>query len=316
MSSAQGTETPVTVVGIVAPAAPTAAENTGQPQQVGTSAGPTATSTPQPYPTSSNVSYTQHDQQTQQPPPPPPRPMDYSGDYTTNNKNERGFFSFLDFSSRKTNTHHNLHQQNNNNNQAISSYEPMAGTSVPPPPSNTASNNPYASLPMGWSTAVDPQDGRIYYYEVATGQRSWHHPYAAMPPAQNMTNPNQTRGSTNNPHGYYTNDGINDRNMSMMMHADHNPRYAHSRPDNHQCSAVAALLLCFPLGLFAVYHSWQTDVAWKAGRYGDAVTHARQTPQYASWGIMIGSIYWILWFFFRRGNGEWDWPDFGNMFND
>ena len=176
---------------------------------------------------------------------------------------------------------------------------------APPPPCNSSSS-PYSTIPPGWATAADPKDGRLYYIEQSTGRTSWTHPNAPSPQPSYPSNRN----------GVMTPNYYENIDPTMMVHADHNPRWAHRRPDNHQCSAVAAFILCFPLGVFALYHSWQTDEAWKQGRYGDAIVHARQTPQYASWGIAIGSIFWILWFFFKRGNDEWEWPELGNLFND
>ena len=47
-----------------------------------------------------------------------------------------------------------------------------------------------ASLPEGWSSAVDPTYNHVYYFNVSTGQRIWEKPAAAPksapaePPAQ------------------------------------------------------------------------------------------------------------------------------------
>ena len=190
----------------------------------------------------------------------------------------------------------------------------------PPPRSLEHSHNPYSILPPGWATAVDPHDGRIYYYERASGQTSWAHPSANQ---KNHHHPHHNTGGvpsalplsppppsssflpSNNPGQLYP---------YNTTHADYDPRWARSRPDNHQCSAVTALVLFFPLGIFAIYHSYKTDASWKAGKYGDAVVHARQAKQYASWGTTLGILFWILWFFFRRGKGEWEWPNVGEWF--
>ncbi|KAL7574987.1 hypothetical protein ACA910_010805 [Epithemia clementina (nom. ined.)] len=200
---------------------------------------------------------------------------------------------------------------------------PPTPTSPPRLPPNPNYDHPYSAIPPGWSTAVDPQDGRIYYWELATGQRSWTHPLAPPPPPSSSNLPVSIRtrggpggGGNSRGGGYYMNHATIMEHDFLAHANDEHPRFAHRRPDNHQCSAVAAVVLCFPLGILALYHSWQTDVAWKGGRYGDSVVHARQAPQYASWGIAIGSIFWMLWFFFRRGNDQWMWPDWSQLFHD
>jgi hypothetical protein len=37
-------------------------------------------------------------------------------------------------------------------------------------------------LPAGWHAAVDPTYSRVYYYNPATGERTWERPAAALPP--------------------------------------------------------------------------------------------------------------------------------------
>lgn len=85
-----------------------------------------------------------------------------------------------------------------------------------------------------------------------------------------------------------------------------NPFHATRKPDTHECNAVVALILFPPLGLLAIYHSLSVNPAWESGRYGDAVTHSRQAPKYASFATCVGIGFWIWYFFFRGG---FDWPD-------
>ena len=133
---------------------------------------------------------------------------------------------------------------------------------------------------------VDPQDGRIYYVELSTGRKSWQHPLAPPPP-QPRAQPFSSNRNLTTMNGFYDKDASNEI-IDIMIHADNNPRYAYRRPENHQCSAVAPTVLHFPLGLFALYHSRQTDLAWKKGRYGDAINHARQN----STTRKLGNCHW------------------------
>jgi hypothetical protein len=88
------------------------------------------------------------------------------------------------------------------------------------------------------------------------------------------------------------------------------PFSASRRPENHQCYAVTALILCFPLGVCAVLQSIMVDRAWEQGKYGDAVNHSRQASNYACFGTFVGVCFWIYWLLFHEGNQLFKWPDF------
>ena len=51
----------------------------------------------------------------------------------------------------------------------------------PPPPAHPRTMNDWSIVPPGWSTAVSPEDGQMYYYEQATGRTSWTHPAYEVP---------------------------------------------------------------------------------------------------------------------------------------
>lgn len=196
---------------------------------------------------------------------------------------------------------------------------------IAPPPmeSQSSGGNPFATLPPGWTTEADPKDGRLFYWHAASQTSTWTHPNA---PASS-TNKNATKDFMGGPRSpddssfHYvpapsatSTPNISDKaaggtNNAVPLPPAENPYMASRRPDNHQCGAIAALILCPPLGIFALYHSVRVDQCWKAGQYSDAIIHSRQSPQFSSWGMMIGIIFWICWFFFRRGRGEWEWPD-------
>lgn len=87
------------------------------------------------------------------------------------------------------------------------------------------------------------------------------------------------------------------------------PLNAARRPDSHQCWACLALILFFPLGLCALFHSLRVDKMWKQGRYGDSVNHSRQASKYGTLGVAVGSIVLICILISKREQFEW-WPDF------
>jgi Interferon-induced transmembrane protein/WW domain len=168
--------------------------------------------------------------------------------------------------------------------------------------------SPFATVPAGWTLQLDNQDGRIYYFETATGRRSWIHPHATVitdtdpfpPYPTSFRKDKTTQGKWNwgNPH---PDDGT--RNPLET------PLHATQRPDAHQCQAVVACCWCPPLGLFALYHSISTDRAWNQGRYSDAMKHSREAPKYSQWATCLGIGFWI-WFLFLRPQGQGrDWFD-------
>jgi hypothetical protein len=191
-------------------------------------------------------------------------------------------------------------------------------SAAPPPPSDKilSSSHPFACLPQGWTTAVDPTDGHIYYHNNSTGQSSVRHPSAPPQDHSNnsSTNMNKNMGSNRN-----NNRNLQQQHQQQMPPPQHaspdgvwneHPSHATRRPDNHQCDAFLALCLCPPVGILALYHSIQVDRCWQQGLYGDAVNHARQAPKYAWLGTLIGGIFWIYWLFFR--DNDWEWPDWGD----
>ncbi|CAB9498078.1 expressed unknown protein [Seminavis robusta] len=173
----------------------------------------------------------------------------------------------------------------------------------------SSTGSQYATVPPGWATVMDPNDGRIYYLETSTGRRSWVHPHAS---SMNTDLAGNTPTSTMN----YL------RSMFPRQHAPtkyddtllnhHNPLdtplNATRRPDTNQCYAVVSCILFPPIGILAVYHSCMTDKCWKEGRYSDAIGHARESPKYSGLAVCLGIAFWIWYIFFRRDGGA-DWFD-------
>jgi hypothetical protein len=185
----------------------------------------------------------------------------------------------------------------------------MPSSNVPPPSPSRAdltTANPYATLPPGWSTAVNAADGRVYFWEAATGRTSWTHPWAGQSRQARVVEPGLFHQLGSQKPVFDSNTRYDD---SLLPHQE-NPNYASKRPDSSECSAFVALFLCLPLGIMAVYHSLSTNRAWNDGRYGDAVHHARQAPRYATLGNVLGIIFWMYMLFFREPGGvDWEWPN-------
>jgi hypothetical protein len=188
------------------------------------------------------------------------------------------------------------------------------------------SDHPFACLPEGWTTAVDPTDGRIFYYNTSSGERSWRHPSAPPEEDDNKNSDTKTksifgRNSILRKNTRFSNPLQGQQQLPPLppnaspggMYDEH-PSHATGRPDNHQCDAFAALCFCPPIGTLALYHSIQVDRKWQQGLYGDSVNHARQAPKFAWFGILVGTIFWIYWIFFRENDFDWpDWDfDWGN----
>eukprot|EP00429_Kryptoperidinium_foliaceum_P049536 CAMPEP_0176121394 /NCGR_PEP_ID=MMETSP0120_2-20121206/61101_1 /TAXON_ID=160619 /ORGANISM="Kryptoperidinium foliaceum, Strain CCMP 1326" /LENGTH=156 /DNA_ID=CAMNT_0017455935 /DNA_START=90 /DNA_END=557 /DNA_ORIENTATION=- len=154
----------------------------------------------------------------------------------------------------------NSYEQNAGQPMPIAQPVHEAGytSTVPPPPPPADGSSQWSQLPPGWSTAISPHDGRIYYWEQATCRTSWTHPLASSQgPAREVPPPG--------PLGRFGKFFGGSRNMTMPLNPNDiydTPRNARSRPDNHQCHAVAALVLCPPVGVFAVFQSIMVDRSW------------------------------------------------------
>lgn len=176
---------------------------------------------------------------------------------------------------------------------------------VPPPPSMSVPVADPTSLPEGWSAAVAP-DGRIYYFEQSTGTSSWTHPLAPKPPPPPMDHVISPTMSSKS--GILAARSMKSQ-PSMTEHD--NPFNASRHPDSHQCYAVIAVILFFPIGLCALIQSFNVDQAWGESRFGDAVNHSRQALLYARFSCALGAIFWIYWIFFSGPGGfEFVWPRF------
>mmetsp|Transcript_24495 Transcript_24495/g.41636 ORF Transcript_24495/g.41636 Transcript_24495/m.41636 type:complete len:226 (-) Transcript_24495:84-761(-) len=181
-----------------------------------------------------------------------------------------------------------------------------------PPPPETMSDR--WSLPPGWRLVHSPRDGRVYYWEEATGRTSWTHP---MAPGVTVLPKPSSGGIAGGFFGSLRpNRGIPpppvdnlDRRSTLLD----TPANATRRPDSHQCCAIASMLCCLPIGVCALYHSFNVDRHWKQGRYGDAMNSSKQAYNYAWFGCVLGGIIAIIWWARRDG---WEMPNWDFDFGD
>ncbi len=170
---------------------------------------------------------------------------------------------------------------------------PLDNDPSPPPMSSsntyhlTQTGNATWELPPGWKIAYREHDGRMYYFELATGKTSWSHPFASLVDPE----------------------GSGGRGSFVSVET---PQTASRRPDSHQCLAAFACFVFPPLGIPALIHSFLTYRAWSRGRYGDAYDHSRQAYNFAWWAVALFVAYVIYRIFWDGGPGWeffrfWDW---------
>ena len=184
---------------------------------------------------------------------------------------------------------------------------PQQNTLQPPPPPPPSTSETWA-LPPGWKLVHSPRDGRVYYWEMATGRTSWSHPHA--PGVTILPNPNNTMSTTPKSlqsQGRFPPPPPQDDRFNRRTALLDTPANATRRPDSHQCCAAASLVCCCPMGVCAMYHSFNVDKFWKQGRYGDAVNSSKQAYKYAWYGCVIGGIVFIVWLARRD---QWEMPSF------
>ncbi len=159
----------------------------------------------------------------------------------------------------------------------------------------TGNNNEWA-LPHGWKVAHRDTDGRLYYWNMTTGQSSWSHPLAATTPSNYHGSRSSTLFPNTNPLSAADQADLERRQRLMET-----PQNAHRRPDSHNCCAVFSCLVFPPLGIFALIHSMMTYRSWSNGRYGDSHDHSRQAYNFAWWAIAIFVAFLIYRFVWRDG---------------
>jgi len=210
-----------------------------------------------------------------------------------------------------------------NNDTTTTNNNTRNNTSFPPPPPPPPPQRSSITTDDGcWASAIDPKTRRVYYYNKATGERSWSLIPTHKQQQQQQQNPyhQQQEGC-----GIYSNCNYN------RMHHNPQPTTAAAAeidpPNSHSCESFLALLLCPPLGIFAVYHSIMVHQSgsWKEEKlhtnssnniYSKAqYYHASKAAQYACWANCLGICFWIYYWVVVVGtdgknNGDFEWPDF------
>lgn len=209
------------------------------------------------------------------------------------------------------------------------------------PPQNPTNSPP---LPQGWEEAISPVDGRVYFFNPTTGATSWTHPSVqgatavAAPPVPPVPS---NEGITNMPSlGDYS--GIIANRSTMIdervvpskstLTASEAPAtgdveeglytklsdFDPAQPINsHRCYSVLAMILFFPLGVFAFCRSLSTVTKWHQGQYEAAHDRSQQTLVFSRISVVIGALFWGYFFYcYFAGPGpynfipaEW-YPDF------
>jgi len=219
---------------------------------------------------------------------------------------------------------------------------PMA----PPPPSDDADskkgvsigNTQGANLPSNWSTAVSQQDGRVYYWNSATGATSWIHPnffkspvpcpptgaaafersQTIAPVMSDSSGIMESRSITRTVSvGCDSNGGSGGGGDDFHAMIDKDfPAYDPAKPINsHRVYSICAFLLFFPLGIFALIQSCQVVSKWKEQKYEQAHDKSHQALLYSRISCSIGICFWVYLCFFT-GPGpfhidvHWPWPMF------
>jgi len=172
---------------------------------------------------------------------------------------------------------------------------------------NQSGNDTWA-LPPGWKIGYRDFDGRMYYWNMSTGQSSWSHPLAPAPGDESggRGSGNRLRPQSATPLFPLNPLSAPDQaDIDRRMRNLETPTNASKRPDSHNCCALVSCIVFPPLGIFALIHSLLTYRSWDSGRYGDAHDHSRQAYTFAWWSIAI-FIAFLIYHFFIRDGGLWD----------
>eukprot|EP00536_Pseudo-nitzschia_multiseries_P003615 jgi/Psemu1/302055/fgenesh1_kg.56_\ len=186
----------------------------------------------------------------------------------------------------------------------------------PSPPADTSKvtvpSTDAAALPEGWSTAVSPIDGRVYYWNASTGATSWTHP--SVTSSAPAPSPAAVDIDTAPTLGDYSGI-IATRTVSVDMDlevgsstltskTDYAAMTDTDKPDfheydpnqavinSHRLYSILALILFFPLGMIALCRSFSTVSKYRQGRYATAHDHSQQTLLFSRISCIIGVIMW------------------------
>merc|ERR1719464_1144139 len=212
--------------------------------------------------------------------------------------------------------------------------------SLSPPPSDSkkgpfTGNMLGANLPPNWSAAVSKEDGRAYYWNTVTGDTSWTHPNYLSgplpPPSDRELTSSSSISETQSPPSstpqtvtqspsmgdasgiVATRSGTAGDFHAMVDKGDFHD-YDPTQPiDSHRFYSIFAFIMFFPLGIFALYQSFNVVSKWKQQKYEEAHDKSQQALLYSRISCAIGISFWIYYLFFS-GPGpfafEFHWPAF------
>ena len=71
-----------------------------------------------------------------------------------------------------------------------------------------------------------------------------------------------------------------------------------SKPDNNMLWAIlSTLFCCLPLGIVAIINAAKVDGLYRSGDYSGAQEAADKAKKYAQYGLVIGIIWIVIYFF-------------------
>ena len=71
-----------------------------------------------------------------------------------------------------------------------------------------------------------------------------------------------------------------------------------SKPDNNMLWAIlCTLFCCLPLGIVAIINAAKVDGLYRSGDYSGAQEAANNAKKYALYGLVIGIIWIVIYFF-------------------
>mmetsp|Transcript_25026 Transcript_25026/g.54874 ORF Transcript_25026/g.54874 Transcript_25026/m.54874 type:complete len:223 (+) Transcript_25026:95-763(+) len=187
----------------------------------------------------------------------------------------------------------------------------------PSPPADTSNVTAVhaGDLPEGWSTAVSPIDGRVYYWNSSTGATSWTHPNVTgstpipAPPTNNGIDMVPSMGdfsgiiaarSTSVDDECEKDIEVGSSTLTSKTEYaamtdkgdfhDYDPNQATIR--THRWYSILAFILFFPLGMIALCRSCSTVSKYKQGRFETAHDHSQQTLLFSRISCIIGVFFW------------------------
>eukprot|EP00537_Pseudo-nitzschia_pungens_P011743 CAMPEP_0172392322 /NCGR_PEP_ID=MMETSP1061-20121228/8491_1 /TAXON_ID=37318 /ORGANISM="Pseudo-nitzschia pungens, Strain cf. pungens" /LENGTH=228 /DNA_ID=CAMNT_0013123145 /DNA_START=92 /DNA_END=778 /DNA_ORIENTATION=+ len=196
------------------------------------------------------------------------------------------------------------------------SPRPSPPADIPNVPSITTTSSA-VDLPAGWSTAVSPIDGRVYYWNASSGATSWSHPNMTSPPrvaatpsvAAQPTTPIEMAPSLGDYSGIIAARSSMDKEKDIEVGSstltskteyaamtdkgdfhDYDPKQAVI--NSHRLLSILALILFFPLGMIAFCRSLSTVTKYRQGRFATAHDHSQQTLLFSRISIIIGVLMW------------------------